>query len=183
MALKRPPQHRVDAEPIYVDPSDDAWDSARIEADRKAMEERGEDPDEHPVWLYLTGRTRYDLDAALKYGNGMAKASDWLDLKRAVLFTLRRLEPRDFARIHARKEASAASGVPDHEVSLDACRVGLVKCEGPGVPKLIGRGELTDTDVRALVDLGGHSLPWRIGDAAYFASIPLTDDEKKAFAS
>jgi hypothetical protein len=172
----------VDAEAIYVHPADDAWDNARIEADRAAMKERGEDPDQHPVWIYLTGRSRYDLHAKLKYGNGAAAASDWLDLKSATQFHLRRLDPRPFARVHARKEAAAASGVPDHEASLESCRHCLASVEGPGAPKLHGRGELTDRDIDELVSLGGHGLPWAIGDAGYFASIPLTDDEKKAFA-
>lgn len=183
MALRRPPQHRVDAEPVYVHPLDEAWDNARIQDDRDAMRERGEDPDEHPVWIYLTGRSRYDLDANLKYGSGTAKASDWLDMKAATLFRLRRLDPRPFARVHARKEAAAVREEVDHEASLEGCRFGLERVEGPDSPKLIGRGELTERDIAALTDRFGAPVVWAVGDAAYFASIPLTEDEKKAFAS
>lgn len=183
MALRRPPQHSADAEPVYVLPGDDAWDHKRIAADRAAMEERGEDPASHPFALYAGGVTRFDLDARLKYGNGEAKARDWLDFPKACTFSLRRLTPRQFARIHARKEVEWAGGPKDYEAALDACQYGLAACGGPGAPKLLGRGELTESDLETLVREYGHGVVWAIGDAIYHASIPLTDDEKKAFAS
>jgi hypothetical protein len=183
VALKRPPQHRVDAEAIYVHPADEAWDWPRITNDREAMAERGEDPDQHPVSIYLTGRSRYDLHARMKFGSDSAPASDWLDMKSATLFNLRRLEPRDFARIHPRKIRAQETGVEDLEASLDACVAGLRSIDGPDSPKIVGRDRLTDQDVKRIEDRFGPSAPWAIGDAAYFASIPLTDDEKKAFAS
>ena len=31
MGIKKPPQHAVDAEPMYIHPSDDAWDHDRID--------------------------------------------------------------------------------------------------------------------------------------------------------
>src|SRR6187551_274898 len=103
--LKRPPQHRADSEPVFVAPGDDAWDHARITAERKAMDEAGEDSSQHPVWLYWIGATRYDLHARLRWKDGAATAADWLDLPKACRFTLRRLPPRLFGRVHARLEA------------------------------------------------------------------------------
>jgi hypothetical protein len=147
------------------------------------MRERGEDPMQHPVSVYLSGRSRYDLHARINYGNDSASAAAWLDTPKAVRFNLRRLDARRFARVHARKEAEADRGVPDHDASLDALQWGLVSVDGPDAPKIVGRGELTDRDVDTLIAAYGHGVCWAVGDAVYFASIPLTDDEKKAFAS
>lgn len=183
MALKRPPQHRANAEPIYVHFSDDAWDHARIETDMEAMKRDGQDPSQHPVALYWSGSTRYDLHARVLYGNDSAPATDWLDMKKACLFTLRRLDPGKFARVQARKEAASRKGESDYENAIDSCRWTLAKCEGPGAPKLSGRGELSDRDIAELTECFGAPLVWALGDAGYLASIPLTDDEKKAFAS
>jgi len=54
MGLKRPPQHAVDAEPIYIHPDDDAWDMDRVDRERKALAtdhkkaKREGDPPLHP---------------------------------------------------------------------------------------------------------------------------------------
>lgn len=181
--LRRPPQHRADAEIIYVSPIDPAWRADAIVAERKALEEAGEDPAQHPASLYLSGSTRYDLHARLRWKGGEAPATDWLDLPSAYRFTLRRLPPRLFSRVHARRDAAARAGTVDYDASFDACKWALVRVEGPEPVKLSGSAELTEDDITELVACFGLAAVWALGDAAYYASIPLTEQEKKAFAS
>src|SRR5688500_13001601 len=61
--LKRPPQHRVDATAVYVDPDDTAWDNARIKQECTWMRKAGLSPSRHPVNVYHSGDSRYDLGA------------------------------------------------------------------------------------------------------------------------
>lgn len=76
-----PATHRADAKATYIHPLDDAWDTPRIKAERKAIALRNVElavglDDEakgriirahrHPVDVYYAGATRYDLDAPLR---------------------------------------------------------------------------------------------------------------------
>jgi hypothetical protein len=172
----RPPQHRVDGDIVYVHPQDPAWNDEA----RQVFNANVEGFETHPVWLYGTGQTRYHLDAVLHHKDGTARASDWLDIKEATKFRLRRMSVRHFSRVHPRM-----LDPNDMEARVDACRYGLEEVDGPGAPRLMGREELTERDVETLGKMSdlGDALVWAIGSAAHTASLPLTDAEKKAFAS
>lgn len=177
------PQHRVGAVPIFVSSADQAWNHARIDEERAAMKAAGEDPNTHPVWLYWIGATRYDLHARLRWKDGAAAVTDWLDLPNATLFTLRRLSPRHFSKVHPRIQNAHETGVPDREIELDACRWGLESVVGPSAPELRGGIELTEGDIEVLRSTWGMPMVWELGRAAYTCSVPLREDEKKVFAS
>lgn len=171
MALKRPPQNRVDAEPVYVDEKDDAWDNARIKEECRKMRQDGLDPSRHPVNVYHSGASRYDLGAAYAIPGGVASASNYLGPD-ATRFNLKRLSLAEVYRL-TDLGASTAMG------RLYACRIGVLGLEGEG-PKL-KRDDygLTEESLEALFALRAD-LPAKLGLAVYLASQPLTDDEKKA---
>src|SRR5688572_21022831 len=100
MAQKRPPKHRIDSPIVYIPPGDDAWDLATIEAERKAMMEAGEKPDLHPVTVYYSGETRFDLSAPAKVlGDDRCPAQYLLDGKKPERFKLRRLSYEQFQEV------------------------------------------------------------------------------------
>lgn len=154
MGLKRPPQHRVDAKPIFVHPDDDAWDEDKIKAECDAMEAKqvGSSVD-HPVARYRSGETRYDLTEALPY----------LDTEKAWQFELRPLEMEEFAEVQDLK-----SRFGEWRAYLHSGRAAMVKGRGQGCPQDFEAVKRTD-----------KYLPIMLGQAAFIASLPPTDAEKK----
>ena len=172
--IKRPPQHRVDAEIVYVLPFDDAWDKACIEAEIAAASEA--DRPDHPVTEYHSGATRFDLGAMSSWGGTPCSARDYVDLSTAVQFRLRRLAPRQFARIQAQVEV----GTRPLEAWIDSCKYGLDEVVCPDMATIKSQqGELSEVLIAKLCDDYGHDVVYLVGQAAYLASIPLTPREKK----
>ena len=171
MALKRPPQHRVDAEPVYVDEQDSAWDIERIKRECAEMRREGQSPSRHPVAVYHRGESRFDLGAAYSVLGVPRTAADYLGPD-ATRFVLRRLSHSELYRMTDMGSTSALG-------RLYGCRVGLVRVEGDG-PK-VQRDDYGVTDESLdNVFAWGAALPAKIGLAVFLASQPLTEDEKKA---
>ena len=155
MAIKRPPQHRVDAKPVFVSEGDDAWDQAKIKAEIEALEAKKKGLGQtHPVARYLAGETRFDIIDALPY----------LDTSKAYQFILRPLTPEERAEVEDMRDRKG-----EHSAFLRAARYCLTKIEGP-------------PDAPESLDEVARLWPWmpeEIGFAARMASIPPTDAEKK----
>lgn len=189
MALVRPPQHRVDAEPVYIDVTDDAWDREglnaefeEIDRENKRREEASNDgvyeaipKSEHPYLQYVGGKTRFDLEAPCFWRGQQKKAADYLSGD-ATRFVLRRLDWRDYYRVRSAFSRDVT------EAFILACRLGLRRIDGdskfrvdPDLP------ERSDDEMRRLFELNPE-IPISIGRAVWLSSQPLTDAEKKAFA-
>lgn len=119
MAL-RPPQHRADAPGRYIHGTDDAWDRERLERETLG--------DDHPFMRYLSGATRYDLDAE--------GVRDYLRRNgQPVVFVLRRLTHQEYIdcldidRTHARLAKAALLGVVRVEGALTCPKFGREELE------------------------------------------------------
>lgn len=119
MAL-RPPQHRADAPGRYIHGSDDAWDAERLEREKLS--------DQHPLARYLSGATRYDLDAE-------GVRAYLRDGAQPVVFVLRRLTHQEYIdcldidRTHARMVKAALLGVVRVEGALVCDKFGKQELE------------------------------------------------------
>jgi hypothetical protein len=120
----RPPQHRADAPGRYIHGTDDAWDNERLERDKAD----GKLTDQHPVVRYLSGRTRYDLEAegVREYLRPGVKP---------VVFVLRRLSHQeyidclDIEGTHARLSKAAMLGVLRVEGAMACSKLGREELE------------------------------------------------------
>lgn len=158
MALKRPPQHRVDAKPIFVHNSDDAWKNERIDQEIEKLEAKEKGlGDTHPVMIYRSGETRYDLSLVLPF----------LDTDKAWQFELRPLSMEDFAEVRDMIDRFGT-----WRGYLRAAEIGLLKISGHNAPSDLS--ECSEIDVL---------LPNAVGQAVFVASLPLTEPEKKASGS
>ena len=87
--IKRPPQHAADAAPLFIARTDDAWDDERIKRERAAMKADGKA--RHPVQVYYSGSSRYDLDAPATVGGQAATPREYLrEGSTPTVFHLRR---------------------------------------------------------------------------------------------
>lgn len=173
--MLHPPSHRIDAEAILVLEEDSAWDHTRIAKEREAMVKAKQDPDRHPVAVYLSGETRFDLSAPIRLPNGdEARASDYLSLGEAWQFKLKRLGWSQVYAIEAAQGRDFANG------SALSCRIGLGSVDGLNAPQIEHDklGLVADESMQALFDLR-PSLPVQIGVAVFQASMPLKPAEKK----
>ena len=165
--MLRPPTHRADAPIVYVHPSDDAWDQDRIKADLA-------DKTDHPLQQYWGGYTRYDLTPAVQ--------AYFKPDARPTKFYLRRLKWDEWMRCKGMWERSVVSGDPRPvEAFVEACRLGLVRIDnGPEIDPAGGR--LSDRDMQRIQDLSTdrYEMILDVGQAAYQASMPLSEAEKKA---
>lgn len=170
MALKRPPQHRADSVPVYVDERDSAWNEDAIRQECAEMRRRGVSPSRHPVNIYHAGTSRYDLGAPYDVLGMQRCASDYLGPD-ATKFILRRLGHAELYRMTDMGPSTALG-------RLYGCRVGLEQVEnGPKVKR--DEWGITEESMEGLFALD-TALPAKIGAAVYLASQPLTADEKKA---
>jgi hypothetical protein len=170
-----PPQHRSDATPEVVLEDDDAWDRPRIEDEREAMRKAKQDPERHPVAVYLSGETRYDLGAAIRKPDGTeGRAADYLDLAKAWRFVLKRI---DYAAVLAAETLFARDF---NTAGLTVARNCLVRVEGPNAPAVEHDklGLVTHDCMQELFELKAE-LPVRLGVAGFQASMPLKPAEKK----
>ena len=181
MALRRPPQHAADAAPIFIAPTDDAWDNDRIKREREALKNEG-DATRHPVTVYYSGAGRYDLDAPVSIsGQSMSPRAYLRDGSSPTVFHLR----RDASLALKRAQALAVISDPRAWESAlwDLARHGIVKItEGfTGAPWMLEGGgpfPLTDADVMQLHDAGAGLLE-SVGLAVFHACAPLSDTEGK----
>lgn len=175
MALKRP-RHKVDAPILFVPEGDDAWDEAKIAADKAAMEEAGENPDRHPVSVYFSGETRFCLSAPSTVLGEERCAGDYLDeSKRPVKFKLKRLPYDQFYEVQG-----VISKKDWNQAAILACEYGLEGIEGcPELHYARVGPRVSRRTMEALFE-GGQALPVDIGTAVILASYHLTEAEKKA---
>ncbi len=173
--IRRPPEHRADADMLFIPELDDAWDHDRIAKARKATSKG----DQCAVDRYFEGLTRFDLDAPHTVGGETHRARDFLRPDAVpTVFKLRRVKGNE------RMRAAVAFG--DADRSPDAlwrlCKLGVVEvAEGLDDPKpwpLDGALQLTDDDVQTIYD-AAQGLVHLLGLAVYRASAPLSEDEGK----
>ena len=169
MALKRPPQHRVDARPVYIHPEDDAWDHDRIKRECDALEAESDGASQqHPVALYISGTTRGDLKAPASYKGTACTAADYVKLGDAWQFHFARLRSADFARVQGLMGDSTQSAM-----ALELCaRLAFQHAEGPEIYGTIDEMHANDPN-----------LVYQMAEFAYMAAYPLRDDEKKPKAA
>ncbi len=169
----RPPRHRADAPIVFVHPADPAWDTDKVEQSLTEHE------DSCPVQRYNRGATRFDLSAQGEHGC----AADFLG-PGAVEYHLRRLSVLQQNEVQGMLERELSQDFPvPRSAYLQAARYGLtaVKRDGAEVYEVERPGNLSVKDVDALGTATeiGIDLLLHIGQAAYVASRPLRDDEKK----
>lgn len=185
MAIKRPPQHRIDAPIIYIHDSDTAWDNDRVTAEQKQLREKDLDPRMHPVARYQGGFTRYDLGAETSLLGQSVTVADYLDeSKQPTKWTLRRLTVGEWYEIHPGWRRAHQSGERPYAAFIRSAIVGITKVEnGPQLE--LTHGRLTDNDLAKLHELGQSidvDLIYDLGQAVYQASMPLTEVERRPFA-
>lgn len=185
---------------------EDAWDVERIEkevADAEAENERRDaaseaydptpredgavaappteeriDLSEHPFAMYMSGQTRFDIDAPVPWRGKRLAASDYFKAgAQPVRFILRRLRWREYHQVMSIHRTGDKI-----EAYLRACQYGLVEVENGrklGLDLNPDAAERSDDDMQALFEAWAD-LPVFIGQAVMAASVPLTDAEKKA---
>lgn len=190
LRIRKPPQHKVDAPIVYIDPKDDAWKREEWECEIRDLLERNEeagqeeeDASEHPMRKYFSGLGRYDLDAPGPVGGAMRTPRSYLDMtKSPTQFVLRRLNHQQYHEVLEVAQTQSTA-----KAELLACRYGIKSCNALDFDGASG-GFLTSADMEKL-DYAGGDLPdgtldrmlaHRIGNAVFMASHTLSADEKKA---
>lgn len=169
------PQHSVSAAIRVISDSDHAWDNERIAAECNALKESRGQVHEHPVFSYLRGETRFDLDAPAFVLDQKVCAREYLrpDV-RPIVWLMRRL------RI---AEVAACRDIGGRDGQLRAFRKAIRGVENapPGVtippPGLLG--EITDAEADAIAEQVGAKLVFEAGESALLASEAPTSAEKK----
>lgn len=172
--MLRPPQHRADAPIQFVHEDDEAWDKDRINAEIAKIGKRK--AQEHPFVRYLSGATRFDLSAEMDGPVGeRVKITDYFDVSVATIFVLKRLSWRQIYTLQPMIGGGNYAGA----YAL-ACRWALERIDGPPCSVKIERSDdmLTEDTMQALFDLL-PGLPTALGAAAFAASLPLSEPEKK----
>lgn len=197
MAFDLRPRHRVDGTPEYVDPLDPtAWDTSTIDEELAAMKRRNEEAkakaeaagedlpaealesaQDHPVYRYQSGKTRYQLDAPVRWNGADRTAREYL-LPSAFIWQMRILDWKQWNEVQPLVGSRNASSTRDGY--LRACRYGVSGLAGPKAPELEGaeQGFLSHEDMSLLHEMH-PGLPTRLGIAVWLASAPLTPVEKK----
>lgn len=175
MALRRPPTHRADAPIVYIDSTDSAWDSDMLDREVELLVAEGKTILDHPFGQYVSGITRYDLDATHELFGEKKSARTYIDeAKEPVKWELHRLTWEQWAEcIQSMRSGRTLSA------KMLACRYGIKKTDGGGLD-IDNKGRcLSDKDMTRIHEID-HGLPERLGDAVLRASRELSDDEKKA---
>lgn len=164
------PTHSLDRDSVYIDVLDPAWDTDRVSEEREAMEAAGEDPSEHPVTVYFSGASRYDLDAPRQVGDKTLTPRDYLT-EPGTEFTLARMGWKKFRRVRAK----LLSGDPEQVAEAEERSVewGVEEISDKALDRLKPAAlmERLSTDP----DLIG-----RIASAVITANMPLSESELKA---
>lgn len=185
MALKRPPQHRVDAKIVYVHPRDEAWNDEKVAEEVLEHFPDGSEYLEHPFYKYTSGAGRYDLDAEYTVGAEIRRPRDYFrDGVKPTKWYLRRLDWQDWYEIQSELSAHGRANKEPYPVYMRALQVGLERVEDG--PKLEGPPDrLTRSDLDKLYAMRFHDGDQivdpaiDIGRAVIVASVPLRDDEGK----
>lgn len=164
----KPPQHRADAPPILILRDDPAWDFDRISDELK------DGDGEHPVEVYFSGASRYDVATIREYLDPDAEPTE---------YRLRRLPVARLARVqdmfHREVVTDGSSSL--YAVWVEAVTYGLESIDGPGELDLAHRGDkLSTASIQAIHDeRGGLQTISEIGAAIFNLSQPPNDREKK----
>jgi hypothetical protein len=178
MAIRRPPQHAADAAPLFIASTDDAWDSDLIKRERADL--KNHNGARHPIDVYYSGESRYDLDAAVPIGGQAITPRFYLrDGATPTIFRLR----RDASMALRRSQAIAVYTDPRAWAAAlwDLARHGVRDIsEAAASWDLEGGGPrpLSDADMQTLHDLGDGILQ-ALGIAVLHANAPLSDTEGK----
>ena len=175
MAL--PLTHRFDHTPVVILPADSAWDHERIKREQDLIEKAVADGDtstvewpsveDHPVYKYNTGESRFDLTKVQAYLQ---------PTESPARFTLRRLGLDEWMRVQHLQETGRMV-----DARLFALRHGLVEVDGlDGVKIGLASDEPLDmaTVGRLRRRIGDQGIN-TIGAAAINVSRELLDAEKK----
>lgn len=206
------PRHSATHKFAYVWDIDPAWRHDRITSEveeaaaarDRALEERGreadlsdlDDPNRHPVYVYLSGETRYDLGAPIPWGGREVSAKEYL-ADGYVAWHIGRLRSEQKMRIadmfaHYSRKSSGGELQPTDTgygtIMRHCCVYGLLGVL-EGLPefdfvRVHGRvSEQTMDQIDAIGDTQGvqmgTNLIRKLGEAVYRASTELTDAEKK----
>lgn len=177
MGLKRPPQHRVDAGHTFILVDDDAWDVDKIDAEKKAMKEAGDDPGTHPVEAYRECEGRFDLGAKTPVLGEERAAMDYL--RAGVAPWKFDLVPLKSQNLCAVQDLIAATR--NTEAWRLACLKGVRACDGFDIkPRGGGKhARISEAGVEALCEEFGIGVLIELGAAVYNVSQPPTVAEKK----
>lgn len=177
-----PPQHSVTAPIRFIHREDPVWDRDRWQAELGREGITDEEHDQHPIVLYFSGDSRYDLDA---YGTVVE-----LDGERAKVPVPRR--PRDYLKPdgrpttwHLRRlkmtQQASLDDTPRHSARMAAFALGVTKLEnGPDGLEVVGAaGPLSTAMVDAVAEHYGAAMIYDVGEAVLRASKAPTHAEKK----
>lgn len=167
------PQHSITAALVYL--PIDAFDIEIVAAERERMDDSG---NAHPIPMYFSGETRYDLGATatVPIADCVLEARCPRDYIVAghqhPEWTGRRIRPLDVTRC---RDIGGATG------QLEALRLGLRSVRGPDLSLTLAEGRtLTEAQVEQLVDAVGIAALLDVGEAFLRASSSAKAAEKKA---
>lgn len=175
----RPPQHSINAVPVYILPDDSAWDIARIDRELDGLSD--EDAEGHPYSVYQRGENRFDLNARVTWAKGEGSAKDYLSGD-PIRFTLHRMSVAEMAEVQdtlSREIKREGANGSYTGVWLKSATYGIASIDGD--PRLrFPAGHVPERVLQVIVDdYGGLASLTAIGLAAYKLTKPLTDAEKK----
>lgn len=170
--MTTPPQHTATATIQVITQHDPAWDLDRFVAEVGEMTEDA--ARDHPFSRYISGKTRFDLDAPGQVGDQTLTPRDYLRPHiTPTLWTLRRL------RIG---EASRCRDIGGHQGQLEAFALAVTSVTSAMAAEVPPQGitkRLPDATVEALAEQFGAKVVWEVGEAAVRASEAPTSAEKK----
>lgn len=165
MIRRTVPKHSLLGQMAYVAPDDTAWDTARVKAEREALDEGAS----HAVDDYLSGRTRYQFDLVSPYLD---------DAQRPTVVHFRRLSIEESATVD-----SLSKRDKDYLAKIYAFSVGVTRIENSGHKELDDALAQKDRDPLAVQKLAhewSESTLLDAGTAVIVGSWDLSDAEKKA---
>lgn len=182
----RPPQHSIDATPVLVLLNDPAWDHDRVDAETQGLSEA--ELAEHPWCMYISGATRYDLNARCKWKGGEGTPADYLN-EGAVKYTLKRHNLSRAAEIQDAVDREMDSAIARggkipalNSVFLKSAKHGIAEISGDPVIEGVyaSTSGVPDRVLTYVFDnYGGLDAISKIGAAAWHLSKPLSEAEKK----
>lgn len=161
------PQHSATAQIRFI--RADAFDTDRVAAERKTMPNDGND---HPVVIYFSGRSRYDLEAPAPVGEALLRPRDYLRPDHGFpTWTGKRLGAVMTAKLQ---------DLGGHVAELEALSRGFesIDVDVPGLNHVPGR-PLTEGQIEKLADRFGLEHLYAVGDAFLRASSAPTVAEGK----
>lgn len=137
------------------------------------MRGAGEDEEDHPLFLYFSGASRYQLDAPSKVCGEDRCARDYLK-DAPVIWTMRRLGRKPYRMIMMLERRDERE-----ERDQEACRFGIESVSGPRAPTLNPKpAGLRESDLDKIHEYD-FTLMERLGPAIIAMSKPLSAAEGK----